>query len=353
MSNQFPPAQGGDQNQNGAQNPGQPNFGDAGSSNQPGNTQPQSYGQQQGYGYQAAADAQGQPGAGPQPGYGQQGYGQQGYGQQSGYGQQGYGQAAGNQPNQAGYAQQPGQPQGYGQQASQQPGYGQSAGSQPAYGQPGYGQQGGTYSQGTYNAAPGAGGTGGGIKNAPVWVWIVVGVVALALIVGLIWGAIALFGGGKSYALSSKNLVDDVEVEYVGDWEDQGYSYYLDENEECGYSADFSSYGFDDIDPDDVEGSIDEEFEALMEEAGEEVDAERLSNITVSDVNGEAVEFAVFQMSSDDSWGTTSAVFAVHPFSDSGDVLTMAVTCMDADATLDGLRTQIDNTEFELFPAED
>ncbi|WP_192496997.1 hypothetical protein [Gulosibacter chungangensis] len=330
MSNQFPPTQGGDQNPNnsanpnGAENSGQPNFGDASASNQQGYGQQAGNGQQ-GYGYQPT-DAQPQQDFGQQPAPGQQGAGQ------SGYGQQGYGQ------------------QGAGQQASGQPAYGQQG-----YGHQGYGQQGGAYAQGTYNAAPGAGGPGaGGAKKFPAWVWIVVAVVAVALIGGLIWGAIALFSGGKGYSLNSKSLVDDVEIEYVGDWDDDSYSYYIqDPSGACGYNADFVTSGFDDIDPDNVEGSIDDGFAEMMEETGADFEAERLDNFTVKDINGESVEFAVFQMSNESEWGSVSAIFAVHPFSDSGSVLTMGLTCQDSDATLDELRTQIDNTEFELIPAED
>lgn len=190
------------------------------------------------------------------------------------------------------------------------------------------------------------------MKKFPAWVWIVVGVVALALIAGLVWGIVAMFSGGKSFALNSKNVVDDVEVEYVGDWEEQ-YGTFVNADSSCGYYVIFTSYGYEDVDGDDVDGSIDEQFEELMEDEGMDIDAERLSNLTVKDINGESVEFAVFQMSGDNDWGTNSGVFAVHPFSDSGDALSISLTCMNEEVTLADFQEQLDNTEFELILPKD
>ena len=100
------------------------------------------------------------------------------------------------------------------QYASQGDGYASQGDQQQVYGagQPQYGQQqqyGDAQHQyqpqaaaayGNYNGNQG-GGPGGAApkkKGVPVWAWIVIGVVAVALVGGGIWGGIALFGGGNS-----------------------------------------------------------------------------------------------------------------------------------------------------------
>ncbi|MGO1543773.1 MAG: hypothetical protein ACTHXA_05460 [Gulosibacter sp.] len=400
MSNQFPPADGGNQpsdgsqnsgnSQPGQQNPGQQhpdqqnpsqhnpgvNFGDAGNSGASGYSasaggyqgyQPQSnqqgynsYGGQQpssdqgqsGFGQQGQTGQQAQPGHQAQQGYGnfgnqdqsaqagQSGYGS--YGQQPGGHQQGANQPGGNQPSQPTY----GASNQYGQD---QQGYGAGYGQQP---------QSGGYNQGTYGAAgqpsgPMGAGPSGGKKQFAPWMWIVIAVVGVLLLGGLIWGAIAIFSGGGSYALNSDEVVDDVEIDYVGDWEDSGYDTYMNDDSSCNYSPVFSTYGFSDVDADDIEGSLEESFEESLESLGDEVDAEQLGTISVSDINGESVEFAVYSVNVEETYGTYSMVVAVHPFSDSGDGLSFSLSCMDEEATQEDLEALIDETEFELILPED
>jgi hypothetical protein len=152
------------------------------------------YGQQQGYPSQQQPQT---PAYGGDSGYGQQGgYGQQpggGYGQQGGYGQSGgyeptqqYGQPQGGYQS----GQQYGQPQGYdpyaGPQATQQfstytpPGQ-QQGYQQPGYQQPGYQQPGW---QGGAATPPKKGGRGA--------LFAVLGVVAVLLILGGVFGFLAL-----------------------------------------------------------------------------------------------------------------------------------------------------------------
>lgn len=332
MSNQFPP--------NGA--------GQGGYGQQPGGD-PRSA---SGYGASTPGYGQQQPGA--QPGYGEYGsYGQQPGGQPGG--QPGYGQG------QQGYRQQ--QP-GYGQG---QPGYGQPLGQQgQGYGgygqQPGYGQQSG---QPGYGYAPGqggpqAGGPGGPKKGVAPWVWIVAGVAALALIIGAIWGGMALFGGGAKYALDSKTGVDGVTLAYTGggEWEDSGYGTDtsisltrgdLFSEEMCMLGANYST-DFVDYDKDrDVRDQIAESYEESLGTDG--TSYEDLGSLTLTDTNGEDVEFAFMKFSSsNDSDYPFYGLF--HVFPDSESALVYYGACMNEDMGAEGFRSNADLVEFTIEPRD-
>ncbi|SJM66898.1 hypothetical protein [Gulosibacter sp. 10] len=410
MSNQFPPADNGDQSQYGQQqNPNQQNpganFGDGSGSSNSGYSasgggyqgyQPQSsqggYGGYGGYGQdasgqggqqgqqpgqdQSAYGSYGQHGGGQQPvqGGGQDatGQGQQGYGAYGSYGQSGAGQDAsqgqsayGSYGQQdASQGQQQGQ-QGYGAYGQQQPdqgqqAYGQQPGAQQGYGQAGpYGQQPGAQpGYGGYQPGqPGGGqpgGPGGPKKKPAPWVWIVIGVVAIALIGGLIWGGIALFGGGGGYSLNSDKEVEDVEITYAGDWEDSGYGAYQSPDGVCMFNAAFEVGTFTDYDSSDIDGSIEDELK--NEVAGTEgVDSvERLNDVTLQDTNGESVEFAVFEVRGTDSYSSTEMVMyaGVHVFGESGDGLAFMLACQ-GDSSEAEFKEQMESVDFTLTPRED
>ena len=360
MSNQWPPAPG-----QGPNDPNRPGYGQAGQ--QPGGSG-QPFGGQPGYGPQP-----GQPGYGQQPGqpaqsaYGQQ-PGQSGYGQQ--LGQSGYGQ-----PGQFGDGPQPGQP-GYGQQLGQS-GYGQP-------GQPGYGQQPGQSAygqqppQGAYGGQPyGSGGPGGHaphpggpgaptpkrtLANAGPWPWII-GAAALLLIIGAIWGGIALFGGGAKYALDSKTGVAGVELAYdgsagagwrVAEWGNTGTSVNLVRGEEmmgadsCMLAANYVDSAWV-IDSDsDVKSQIGQEFE---DDAGVQGSYEDLGNVTLTDTNGEDVEFAFMKFESDDD--ASYPVYALfHVFPDSDSMLTVSGLCFGDDLGADAFRDVVDAVDFTIAPLD-
>jgi hypothetical protein len=334
MSNQFPPTGNG---QGDAQNPGQfqnPNqSGGYGAPEQSNSGYGASTGGYQGYQPQSGYQGYGSPDQNQQ---GQQsGYGSYDQGQQSSGGYGGYGQQSGG-----GYG-------GYGQQDQQV--YGAA---NTGYGQPGQGQQpgqpyGGAYGGGYGEQPP----QGGKKKGFPVWAWIVTGVVVLALIGGGIWGGIAIFGGGNDYNIESDKTVSDVDVDYKGDWEDYGQGSYMNDDMTCVYYAGFES-GVTGIDPDDVEGSMQDAVEeAAGSSSGTSVTAEKLQNIDKADTEGVNVEFVLYEIAPESGEGV--GYMALHPFSDSGEMLMMAGICQGSgDIDEDTFKDMMADTDFTLHPED-
>lgn len=371
MSNQFPPAGNG---QNGQNQPGA-NFGGDGAASSSGygastpgyqGYQPQSnyqgYGQdgqggaQQGYG--SYGGGQQQPGqSGQQPGQqAQPGYGSYGAGQ----GQQGGGQQ-GQQPAQPGYGAygqqgQHGQP---GQQSGQQ-GYGANP-SQGGYQQPG---QGGYQEGGQGYGAPGYGQQQGGgqppKKGVAPWIWIVAAVAAVALVVGGIFGAMALFGGGgNKYGFNSKTGVENVTVAWngEGEWEDPGFgsdtSVFL--TTPSTYSCQLgSTYSTDMGDLEGYDGDLMQAFRDYVAEQDSNSNAsmQEHGTITIKDTNGESVEFAVVSvaMSNPITAEETTMFVAFHGFTESDSALVYLYGCSDKTVSKDEFLDEIGAIDFTITP---
>jgi hypothetical protein len=377
MSNQFPPSGNGQGDGQGQQNPGQQNqnqqgYGAPGQQNSGydastgGYQGYQSQSNYQGYGQQGQGqDQSGQQGYG---GYNSSSYGQQpsssndssynsyGQGQQSSYGsygsdasqQQGYGQ--GQQQSYGGYGQDASQQSygGYGQDASQQQGYGQGQQGQQVYGA--YGQPGQDQNQnyGGYGQQPPQGGQK---KGFPVWAWIVIAVVVIGLVVGGIFGGMALFGGSNGYDIESDKTVSDVEVTYNGDWEDYGGGMYVNDDYTCYYLASFEG-GATGIDPDNVEGSMEDSVaDAAGQSGSSDVTYTKLDNVTMADTEGNDVEFVIYEVKPTSGEGI--GYIAAHPFSDSGDILVMATVCDGSNGVdEDSFKDQMADTSFTITPED-
>lgn len=364
MSNQFPPAGNG---QNGQNQPGA-NFGGDGAASSSGygastpgyqGYQPQSnyqgYGQdgqggaQQGYG--SYGGGQQQPGQQAQPGYGSYGAGQ---------GQQGGGQQ-GQQPGQPGYGAygQQGQHGQHGQQSGQQ-GYGANP-SQGGYQQPG---QGGYQQGGQGYGAPGYGQQQGGgqppKKGVAPWIWIVAAVAAVALVVGGIFGAMALFGGGgNKYGFNSKTGVENVTVAWngEGEWEDPGFgsdtSVFL--TTPSTYSCQLgSTYSTDMGDLEGYDGDLMQAFRDYVAEQDSNSNAsmQEHGTITIKDTNGESVEFAVVSvaMSNPITAEETTMFVAFHGFTESDSALVYLYGCSDKTVSKDEFLDEIGAIDFTITP---
>lgn len=382
MSNQFPPA--GYGQGEGYQQPGQPSEGGYGASQDSSGYQA-STGDYQGYqaqsnysGYGSDQNAGQQSDYSGYGSYGQQdqsapSYDQAGQGASQGYDQQQtYGQDAAPSYGQQSYGQDAAQ--GYGQDASQ--GYGQDAnsgygayGQQPAYGQDAYGQPAGAaagyggYGQQGYGAPQGEAPK----KKGPAgWVWAVVAVLGLALVGGLVWGGIMLFGGGMggpNYSIESKDTVDDVAIEYTGAWEESSFgssssNVYESADGNCMYGMEYSSDLGVDIDPNDVRGSMKSSIDDAMGQSvgttGGNLTANELDSLKLKDTEGIEVEFLVYEVTAESSYGSTGSVYiAIHPFSDSGESLAGVVMCQDGGGDGESLlKEQMEATEFTLTPTK-
>jgi len=191
-------------------------------------------------------------------------------------------------------------------------------------------------------------------------VWIVAGVAALALVIGAIWGGMALFGGGAKYALDSKTGVDRVTLAHTGggDWEDSGYgsesSISLSRgdflsSDACMLGANYSTDFLDYEEDRDIRDQIADSYEDSLGTDG--TGYEDLGEITLTDTNGEEVEFAFMRFtSSADSDYPFYGLFHVFPESDSA--LVYFGACMDEDMGADGFRSEIEHIEFTIHPLD-
>ena len=316
MSNQFPPAGNGQPGQNQNLNGDQSNSGYGAST--PGY---QGYQPQSGYGSYGDQGQQAQPGYGSygdqssqgqqaQPGYGS--YGDQG--QQGAQSQQGYG-VYGDQGQQPGYG-------SYGDQSSQASqqnygGYGQHDAQAPAYGS-GYGQQ-----------PP----QGGKKKTAP-WVWIVVALAAIALVVGGVFGAMALFGGGGKYTLNAETGIDGVTMKYVGSdlqaseyggGSDESFNV-MDDDYQCMAAGALQPFDKSELDGKSVEDAIMEEIDD-QSNIPEGIEAKADGTITIEDTEGQSVEFQIIQMKGESDGISGEIYVAMHLFPESGDALMFMAGC--------------------------
>lgn len=339
MSNQFPPTGDGQQNQNqpyggdqsnsgyGASTPGYQGYQSQSNYNQQGYG---SYGQQGGQdaqpGYGSYGDQSGQQSQQGQSGYGS--YGQQGQQSYGSYGDQGGQQSQQGQQSYGGYGQQSNQgqqgQQGYGSYGQQgqdaQAGYGAYA-QQQNYGD--YGQQGG------YGQQPQQGGKK---KTSPV-VWIVVAVVAVALIVGGVFGAMALFGGGGGkYGVDSETGIADVTIKYTGDYDDGGYgsdSSFSASNSDmsCYVVGEFSTIDVSALDDKSMDEAIQDQLKGEGMPDGMEISTE--GTITLQDTEGIDVEFQLANIKGDSDQFKGEMWVAMHVFQDSEDGLMFMAGCAD------------------------
>jgi hypothetical protein len=335
VSNQFPPSGYGASSNDGGEENGRQVFGSQNEYNQYGSND---YGSYSGDQYASQGDNYASQGDAGQ--YGQQ----QNYGQQPQYGQQGYGQQD--------YAQ---QPQQYGGQPQAAPAYGN-------YGDGAPGQQ---------NPTPPK-------KKGPApWVFVLVGVAAVALVGGGIWGGIALFGGGGNddrntaddgnggengnggeengggengggdtvdYPLSNTDPVTSVSVTYNGSWESQdvqGQELFYNDDSTCTYLTSYvpSVAAGTDFDPDDVASSLNVYLNT--DTTGYELD--NAGTTTATDTNGVTIELGTVSFTEDTY--NSAGLLTVHAFED--DLLMYQITCSDRmpDASeLDELIAETDTT---------
>ncbi|WP_193128495.1 hypothetical protein [Gulosibacter sediminis] len=175
--------------------------------------------------------------------------------------------------------------------------------------------------------------------------------VVIGLVVGGIFGGMALFGGSNGYDIESDKTVSDVEVTYNGDWEDYGGGSYVNDDYSCYYYVGFSSGG-PSVDADDIEGSLDEAVEEeLTSTSVGDVDMTKLNNVTMADTVGVDVEFVIYEIKP--TTGEGIGYFAAHPFSNSGDMLSMLVLCDGSDGIdEEGFKDMMADTEFTLTPED-
>lgn len=218
-------------------------------------------------------------------------------------------------------------------------------------------------------------------KRFPGWGWAMVVVLAVALVGAGVWGGIALSshsdnssqsavnsnddsvpspdGGGdgsgslaesgSGYDIESDKTVSDVDVTYNGSWSEAGADTYVSDDYSCYYLATFEG-GATGIDPDDVEGSVEESVADAVGQ-GSDIDFTKLNNVTIADTEGVGVEFVLYEIQPTTSEGI--GYIAAHPFSDSGDMLMMAAVCQSSDG-IDkmGFRGMMADTEFTLTPED-
>lgn len=389
MSNQFPPA--GYGQGEGYQQPGQQPNGDSYGAPQANSGYQSSTGDYQGYqpqqqGYGSYGQDQGTAPQGDYASYGSYGQDPNAYGQQNAsnaYGDQNASNAYGEQNSSNAYGQQSAaygqEQQVYGQQDYSQPesqaaygsygqdanagygGYGQPGYDQNAYGQPGADQNAAAYGgYGQQGYAP----QGQPKKKGPAgWVWAVVAVLGLALIGGLVWGGIALFGGGgggigggPDYSIESKETVNDAEVTYNGSWKEASFgggpvTMYEDSSGDCQYGAAFSSELGGKIDPEDVRGSMRSAIDDAIGASGGQVSINELESVKKKDTEGIEVEFLLYEVTASSMYGGGSVYVAMHPFSDSGDAIAAMMMCTSG-GDEEMFKEQFDATEFTLDRGE-
>lgn len=224
---------------------------------------------------------------------------------------------------QGGFSGQPTQqptPAGYGQQQAQ-PGYGH----EPTQG--GYGQPGG------YAQQP----TPSGKKKTSPWVWVGVAVAAVALIVGGIFGGMALFGGGAGkYSLDADTGIADMSIEYTGDYTLSGYETpgsftAMNDDNTCFAFGNLQSF-----DASDFEGkSREEAFEDLVNSGSmpEGMEKKIEGTITLEDTNGIPVEFQLATAKGESDEVSGEFWLAMRVFPESEDSVVFIAGCGDMSGT--------------------
>ncbi|MEF3324070.1 proline-rich domain-containing protein [Gulosibacter sp. GYB002] len=232
------------------------------------------------------------------------------------------------QSAQGGYGQQPAQA-GYGQPATQG-GYGQPAGNGQQPPQRGYGQE---PTQGGYGQQPPQRGN----KKTSPWVWAVVAVAAVALIVGGIFGGMALFGGGAGkYSLDADTGIADMSIEYTGDYTLSGYETpgsftAMNDDNTCFAFGNLQSF-----DPTDFEGkSREEAFEDLVNSGSmpEGMEKKIEGTITLEDTNGIPVEFQLATAKGESDEVSGEFWLAMRVFPESEDSVVFIAGCGDMSGT--------------------
>lgn len=243
-----------------------------------------------------------------------------------------YGGAPQHNPH-GGAPQHNGQQGGFSGQPTQQPtpaGYGQPGayGQQPP--QAGYGQQ---QTQGGYAQQP----TPSGKKKTSPWVWAVVAVAAVALIVGGIFGGMALFGGGAGkYSLDADTGIADMSIEYTGDYTLSGYETpgsftAMNDDNTCFAFGNLQSF-----DASDFEGkSREEAFEDLVNSGSmpEGMEKKIEGTITLEDTNGIPVEFQLATAKGESDEVSGEFWLAMRVFPESEDSVVFIAGCGDMSGT--------------------
>lgn len=243
-----------------------------------------------------------------------------------------YGGAPQHNSQQGGFSGQPTQQPaqgGYGQQQAQA-GHGQPGayGQQPP--QAGYGQQ---QTQGGYAQQP----TPSGKKKTSPWVWAVVAVAAVALIVGGIFGGMALFGGGAGkYSLDADTGIADMSIEYTGDYTLSGYETpgsftAMNDDNTCFAFGNLQSF-----DASDFEGkSREEAFEDLVNSGSmpEGMEKKIEGTITLEDTNGIPVEFQLATAKGESDEVSGEFWLAMRVFPESEDSVVFIAGCGDMSGT--------------------
>lgn len=243
-----------------------------------------------------------------------------------------YGGAPQHNSQQGGFSGQPTQQPaqgGYGQQQAQA-GYGQPGayGQQPP--QAGYGQQ---QTQGGYAQQP----TPSGKKKTSPWVWVGVAVAAVALIVGGIFGGMALFGGGAGkYSLDADTGIADMSIEYTGDYTLSGYETpgsftAMNDDNTCFAFGNLQSF-----DASDFEGkSREEAFEDLVNSGSmpEGMEKKIEGTITLEDTNGIPVEFQLATAKGESDEVSGEFWLAMRVFPESEDSVVFIAGCGDMSGT--------------------
>lgn len=240
-------------------------------------------------------------------------------------------------------------PYGGAPQQSAQGGYGQ----QPA--QAGYGQQ---QTQGGYAQQQTQGGyaqqpTPSSKKKTSPWVWVGVAVAAVALIVGGIFGGMALFGGGAGkYSLDADTGIADMSIEYTGDYTLSGYETpgtftAMNDDNTCFAFGNLQSF-----DASDFEGkSREEAFEDLVNSGSmpEGMEKKIEGTITLEDTNGIPVEFqlATARGESDEVWGEFWLAMRVFPESEDSVVFIAGCGDMSGTAASSGDWPSYSKSDFE------
>lgn len=216
---------------------------------------------------------------------------------------------------------------GFSGQPTQQPaqaGYGQ----QPP--QAGYGQQ---QTQGGYAQQP----TPSGKKKTSPWVWVGVAVAAVALIVGGIFGGMALFGGGAGkYSLDADTGIADMSIEYTGDYTLSGYETpgsftAMNDDNTCFAFGNLQSF-----DASDFEGkSREEAFEDLVNSGSmpEGMEKKIEGTITLEDTNGIPVEFQLATAKGESDEVSGEFWLAMRVFPESEDSVVFIAGCGDMSGT--------------------
>ncbi|WP_201520988.1 hypothetical protein [Gulosibacter hominis] len=216
---------------------------------------------------------------------------------------------------------------GFSGQPTQQPaqaGYGQ----QPP--QAGYGQQ---QTQGGFAQQP----TPSGKKKTSPWVWVGVAVAAVALIVGGIFGGMALFGGGAGkYSLDADTGIADMSIEYTGDYTLSGYETpgsftAMNDDNTCFAFGNLQSF-----DASDFEGkSREEAFEDLVNSGSmpEGMEKKIEGTITLEDTNGIPVEFQLATAKGESDEVSGEFWLAMRVFPESEDSVVFIAGCGDMSGT--------------------